>query len=145
MARRLCLAVCLLFLSCEDATAPAGAEVPLDSEFNLALGETVTVSGTGLSIRFAGVPEDSRCPPVWYCFWAGNARIELEVSGWLAVRDWRPGIKLGGGPVSLNTNTSIGPSAVRVGCYELRLISLAPESAPQVPGDYEATLRVVRD
>lgn len=144
MARWLCLALCLLFLSCEAATAPAGAEVPLNADFDLALGETVTVRGTALSIKFGGVPEDSRCPPLSFCFWAGNARVELEVSGW-SVGDWRPPIKLSGGLVSLNTNPSSGPSAASVGCYELRLISLAPESTPRVPGDYEATLRVVRD
>lgn len=144
MARRLCVALCLLFLSCEDATAPAGAEVPLNTDFGLVPGETVTVRGTALSIKFGGVPEDSRCPPLWFCFWAGNARVELEVSGW-PVDGFRPSVRLSGRLVSLNTNPSSGPSAVSVGCYELRLISLAPESAPQIPGGYEATLRVVRD
>jgi hypothetical protein len=44
------------------------------------VGHQATVGGTGLAIRFVGVPEDSRCPRPADCAWRGNARVELDVA-----------------------------------------------------------------
>ena len=49
-----------------------------DEPFSLAVGETVTVDGTDLSLTFAAVPRDSRCPRDVTCIVAGEAVVVLE-------------------------------------------------------------------
>jgi len=52
---------------------PARIEASLGQEFNLYLGQTVTITGENLEIRFAEVISDSRCPQGVQCIWAGEA------------------------------------------------------------------------
>ena len=49
-----------------------------DEPFSLAVGETVTADGTDLSLTFAAVPRDSRCPRDVTCIVAGEAVVVLE-------------------------------------------------------------------
>ena len=57
-----------------DATARLGEEV------SLSIGQTVAISGEGLTITFKGVPEDSRCARDVTCIWAGQVRCTVDVT-----------------------------------------------------------------
>lgn len=63
------------------ACVEPSVEVPLDQDFELALGRTVSIAGTPQRVTFEAVPEDSRCPIDAVCVWAGNARVSLRVTG----------------------------------------------------------------
>lgn len=97
----------------------------------LPIGRSVTVEE--LSIRFAAVAEDSRCPLGVYCVWEGNARVDLEVSSGLE-----------GGILSLNTNLT--PREADFGGRRIALAGLSPYPSAGVrhrPQDYVASLTVV--
>jgi hypothetical protein len=115
-------------LACSNA-----ATAPVNKDFTLAVGESVAVTGTPITIRFLGVPEDSRCPINAVCIWAGNARVELELRGSDA-------------PATLSVNSFNGAKEVVYGAYRVQLVQLEP--APTTTGpiqqrDYRATLRVI--
>jgi hypothetical protein len=48
--------------------------------FQLRVGKTAALNGSGARITFKQVKEDSRCPTDVTCVWAGDARIELTIS-----------------------------------------------------------------
>jgi hypothetical protein len=94
-------------------------QVRLDTEFQLALGQVAELEGAELRIEFEAVPEDSRCPPYAFCFWAGDALVELEV--WEAgTPEWRRR------DLALHTNPSIGPAQAAYDIYALQLLELEP-------------------
>jgi hypothetical protein len=55
-------------------------EVSIDQDFALAFGKSAAIEGTGITVTFEDVLEDSRCPINAVCVWAGNARIQLAVN-----------------------------------------------------------------
>ena len=55
-------------------------EPQLDEEIQIKLGESVTLEGGNLTIKFKSVEGDSRCPQGVVCVWEGNAEVILEVS-----------------------------------------------------------------
>jgi len=70
----LSLAVILTMALAATACAkPARIQAGLDQEFTLYLGQTATITGESLEIRFAEVISDSRCPQGVQCIWAGEA------------------------------------------------------------------------
>jgi len=52
---------------------PARIQANPGQEFTLYVGQTATVAGENLEIRFAEVISDSRCPQGVTCIWAGEA------------------------------------------------------------------------
>lgn len=134
MTKRIILALVTVLVSCQGATEPADIRVELGTEFDLPLGSTAVVEGTGVRIEFNAVPQDSRCPPHAFCIWEGDARIDLVV--------WE--VRLAGRnrqDVVLHTNPAIGPSVVTFSVYSLELTRLRPEF---LTGEsYVVTLRVV--
>jgi hypothetical protein len=105
---------------------------PVGQEFVIAAGQTAVVSGTGLSITFVRVPQDSRCPMGELCIWAGNAQVELIAT-------------LNGAPKTLSLNTPTGQVDGAVAPYKITLKGLLP--IPSIAGphpipqaDYRATL-----
>jgi hypothetical protein len=113
-----CLLCAGWVLACDD---PSGPE--LGDRFSLAPGETVTVEGTGLRIRFLGVESDSRCALRAQCVWPGDGEVALRIT------DGRGGLVHG----TLHTNEAEGPVSIRVGPYEICLVELRPY--PEAPGD----------
>jgi hypothetical protein len=106
-------------------------EVPLDQDFELALGRTVAIAGTPYQVTFEAVPEDSRCPIDAVCVWAGNARVSLRLTA-------------EGKDSSIALNTGSEPRSATAGNLRLELRALAPSpraATPTPPGDYRATLR----
>ncbi len=66
--------------SSSPGTTPTPNEVSLGQEFTLAVGQTVTIAGEGLEIKFVEVVSDSRCPQGVTCIWAGEVSCLVEVS-----------------------------------------------------------------
>jgi hypothetical protein len=119
-----------LFLVVVACVGPS-TEVPLDQDFDITLGTSITVSGTAQRITFEAVEEDSRCPSDAVCVWAGNARISLRVTG-------TPGDS------AVKLNTGLEPRVVTVGEFRLELRSLTPvprAGATTPATEYRATLR----
>ena len=115
-------------------TASAGsAKVPLDKEFSLGIGQTASIEGEKLVIKFKAVLEDSRCPINVVCVWAGNGKVELEALD----------IDRQNKTVILNTEEE--PRAVTLKGHKLKLISLNPprvDGASISPQDYSVMLLV---
>lgn len=102
-------------------------------EFNLPLGQTAALSGTGFRITFNRVTEDSRCPIDVVCVWAGDAKIQLTIDRSTAPADIRI---LGLTP----PNSESDLNGVRI-----RFVSLAPaprQSESAAKREYVARLVV---
>lgn len=107
---------------------------PVDSQLVLAPGQSATVEGAGVRIRFDGVTGDSRCPADVVCVLGGDAIVRITVS---APRDGEHGFELHTG--------SMAP--VKYQSLTIALVELTPypfSARPIDPADYRATLRVTR-
>ena len=62
---------CLLAATACDES-PTGPTVTLDQRFTLAPGETASIEGRGVTLRFEGVTGDSRCPGDAVCIRAAT-------------------------------------------------------------------------
>lgn len=116
---------------------PTGSGSPSPSEGNVsvALGETVAVGTTGVTIDFRAVTEESRCPLTAVCVWEGNAQVALTfANGYGATRD-------------ATVNTSREPRHADFAGLRIILSELTPypTGEPIDPADYVATFRVERD
>jgi len=69
-----------LLVPLAGCSEPAADEVSLDTEFTLAVGQSVVVAGENLSIEFVEVVSDSRCPKGATCIWAGEASCLIELT-----------------------------------------------------------------
>jgi hypothetical protein len=120
-----------LAMACSDDMLVA----PVDSEFQIAVGEVAEIKGTSLALRFVRVTLDNRCPGGAACVQtvgAGNAQIELQSS-------------LDGEESTFVLNTSAGVTETQVGAYRVKLAGLTP--VPQIGQDirndqYRASLLV---
>ena len=109
------------------------ADVPINQDFRLRLGETARITATDLTITFREVSEDSRCARDVVCVWAGNGRVLLQ-------------IRRAGTDTTLALNTTLAPRAAPVDGFRLELRGLAPQPVagqPIPPTDYTAELRVL--
>jgi hypothetical protein len=126
--------VLFLTLVCVDAgLEPAASRVAPGEDFSLRFGEKAIVQGTNLTIEFADVGSDSRCPADVMCIWAGNAEVRLEILGLDSL-------------ISVVLNTTEPPASAVVAGYEIMLKQLDPYpvSTKQIEKkDYIATLRIV--
>lgn len=52
----------------------------LDRPFTLAPGQSASITGADLAVRFAEVTGDSRCPQGAECIWAGEVSCRLEIT-----------------------------------------------------------------
>jgi len=109
----------------------AESNVSLDKEFQLRVGQEVSVRETNLKIKFISVVEDSRCPAGADCIWQGNAGIRLELK------------KSDKEKVSVTLNTNLPPQETQYHEYTMRLVKLNPYPQSEktiTPDQYEATL-----
>jgi len=65
--------ILLLSIVASACARPARIQANAGQEFTLYMGQTATINGEDLEIRFAEVISDSRCPQGVECFWAGEA------------------------------------------------------------------------
>ena len=126
--------LCLLAATACDESSPTGPTVSLDARFTMAPGETVTVQGRGVTLRFDGVTGDSRCPGDAVCITGGDAIVKVSASG-------------DGAPASLDLHTGDSSRAsASYGSVTVSLVELQPypfsSRPPIVPSDYRATLLV---
>jgi len=127
------LSLLLVFTTALAQPASDVKQVALGQEFEIKVGEKVSVEG--LKISFESVAEDSRCPKDVKCVWAGNAKTVLKVS------------KMGKHSASINLNTGIEPKHILYAGYDIKLVSLNPYPKKDEKikmGDYVATLVISR-
>lgn len=116
------------------AAAPA-RDAALDQEFEVRVGQWVSIEGERLRVSFSRVAEDSRCPEGVTCVWAGNAKVVLKLS---------KGRRRGS---TLTLNTGLDPKQAAFRGYEVRLVKLdryPKEKRRMRSRDYVATLVVSR-
>lgn len=99
----------LLFsiVSCQDPAAPMGSIE--DGEILIKYGQDVPVPDHDLVIRFSELKEDSRCPKLVHCVWAGNAQILLLLND-----------------KEYHLNTLQEPQEITFGDYNVNLVALEP-------------------
>lgn len=79
MYRNIILAISLAALSILGAAGCSNSVSP-GQEFTLPAGRSVTVTGENMTVKFAGVTSDSRSPKGVQTVWAGEAKIQLEIT-----------------------------------------------------------------
>jgi hypothetical protein len=131
--RRLWASVGALSVLVSCASGPTVPSVEPVREFVLAAGDGAMVSGTGLTVRFERVTNDSRCPADVVCIVAGNAVVAVTVA-----REGRPA-------EALSLRTEAAQSRAELGDWALSLTKVEPYPSTDrtiAPGDYQATFRV---
>jgi hypothetical protein len=69
----------LLLAGCStEANTPAGPSP--GEQFTLPVGQSVSIKGENLTIKFEKVTNDSRCPTGVQCIWAGEAKCQMSVT-----------------------------------------------------------------
>ena len=125
---RLMLLSALVVRGC---TTPS-TEASLGSDFVLAIGQTVHLTGTSTAVTFVAVPQDSRCPTNVQCVWAGNAEVRLR-------------IVTGATRLDASVNTGIEPHSAVTAEVQIELVEVTPSpiaGSPAIPaGVYRARLR----
>jgi hypothetical protein len=114
--------------------SPAVARVKLGEDFRLAVKQIAVIDGEPLTVRFASVVADSRCPAGVQCVRAGEALVEV-------------GIQQAGREPAVDTLATAPPRPQRAtyGAYDVALVGLDPSPRRDVPTPaYVATLRVTR-
>ena len=132
LALSLSLALTLALAAC--ASNPTITEVATGSEFLLRPGQSATVEGAQLDVRFDVVASDSRCPADVVCIQLGTAEAIFTAS-----EAGRPDTSL-----TLRTSPRDGQRAT-LGAWTLTLVRLDPypyTSRPIEASDYRAFLRV---
>jgi hypothetical protein len=135
----LCL---LVLLGCASPSHPGdpgtvnrGVQVQPGRQFDLAVGQEAQVHGTGITVRFDSVTEDSRCAVDVQCVWAGNAVVRLGLS-----TPGKPG-------TTVSLNTTLDPKTVSFEGYRVSLAGLKPQprsGTPAPTSSYVASLEVSR-
>lgn len=128
----------LLFIF-SAAVAPPAESVPkeaaLGQEFEIRIGQQVSIKREGLRVSFTSLAEDSRCPEGVKCIWAGNGKVVLRLS------------KAGRRAGWMRLNTTLDPKQDDYRGYDVKLVSLSPYPKKDVPikrKEYVATLVVSR-
>lgn len=113
---------------------PTTPGVPLDEPFTLTVGETASLEGVPLTVKFLGVSGDSRCPADVFCIQGGDATVQIRVAGGF------------GNEYDLHTGDSSRATVVH-GSFTIALVDLQPypfSSRTIAPSEYRATLTVGR-
>lgn len=118
MSRFLAFAAFAILSGCASSgTVTAGRD------FHLSVGQQVALSD-GSTLRYAGIANDSRCPPDVQCIRAGDADVLFDHAFQGSTHR-----------VTLNTEHL---RATTLGAWQLQLIDLAPGVAPRVTVRIEA-------
>lgn len=119
MSRFLALAALAILSGCASSgTVTAGRD------FQLSVGQQVALSD-GSTLRYAGIANDSRCPPDVQCIRAGDADVLFDHAPPQASSH----------RVTLNTERM---RTTTIGAWQLQLIDLAPGDAPRVTARIQA-------
>jgi hypothetical protein len=80
-----------------------------------------TLAKSKLTIRFASLVEDSRCPTDSQCIQAGNAKITIQLSK-----------SVGSAAKTFEINTNSKQQTVSYGGYNIKFIDLTPKPATNI-------------
>lgn len=131
--RVLATLICLLFVTACDEKSPLAPTTPLNERFTLSPGQTTSIEGVDVSVRFVEVTGDSRCPADAICIQGGDAIVRVVVSDGGSSSD-----------LSLHTGDSRQASAVyrgaRISLVELQPYPFSSRTIP--PHEYRATFTV---
>jgi hypothetical protein len=125
------LLLCLLLAAAcdENPVRP----IPVGEQFVLAPGETVSIAGTMIRMRFEAVANDSRCALDAICIQAGDAVVVITVLD--EVRSSRYELA-----VNQASRKSVTHRNVRIEVVELQPYPIS--SRPADPAAYRATFKV---
>jgi len=117
------------------ATAvPATAQPSIGKTFDLKVGESATVGPEDLAVGFGELLSDGRCPIGVFCFWEGDATVQM----WAKL----PGESRG----DFQLHTYHGFKwKFSYKYYEITLVQVSPYpvyEVPTPPGDYVVTVQV---
>lgn len=120
--------IALALLQGPRATA-APVEYALGKSFTLGIGESASIRGEDLTVRFTDVPQDSRCATTVVCVWQGVVTTTWVVQH----RD--------GQPTTVNlTGVQAGAGAYTIVTYG---VAPYPRTTDPIPlADYRATVSV---
>jgi len=90
-----------------------------EDKITLRVGQQKSAMRGDLKIKFVRVLEDSRCPRDVNCIWAGNAKVELKVTG--------PDGNTKTIVVNTMGNLTNGPSGGQFDTYAINLVGLTPQ------------------
>lgn len=107
-----------------NAQANRQIKVPIDRQ--------KTVPGSKLTIKFASLLEDSRCPVGSNCIAAGQARIIINVS------------KSNGTAQTFELSTNSSAQSISFAGYQIKLIDLNAGAATNINNGYAATFAISR-
>jgi hypothetical protein len=131
--RTFLLVSCLLAATACNSKQPAGPSAPLNQQFTLPRGETISIDETSVRLQFVEVTGDSRCPANAFCIQAGDAIVVVRVLDTGAAADY-----------ALHTSDSARAAATHRQ-LRIELVQLAPypfSGSPIAQDDYRATLKV---
>ena len=118
----------------ESPTVPAAGE-----EFQLAIGESATpADGGGVTVTFADVTGDSRCPTGVTCIWAGEVTIALDLA---AAGQAPTRVELTAGPDATKASAALDGHTLHL----LRVDPYPKAGKPIERSQYRATLRLERE
>ncbi len=125
------LLIALLSACSESPTEPAGPS--LGQPFSLGVGESATIGGQQITIRFEQLVSDGRCPMDALCVWPGEAVVALS-------------FELRNRPAAFQLSTLLTPGTTISGYrIALRAVSPFPRSNVRIdPGDYRVELLVTQ-
>ncbi len=119
--------LCLIF---QPSIGAFAINAPLDSEFNLKIGESANIDSK-FQITFQNVTSDSRCPADAFCIWQGEVSVKLNIT------------KDGQGHDYILTMGENDRLAIQTfDKYFVRLLNVEPyplSSIPTKPSEYVAT------
>lgn len=95
-------------------------------------GKKARDSKSSITVKFVSVSEDSRCPEGATCVWAGNAKVQVQVS------------MNGSEPKTFEANTNLGIRGNSYDNYAIYLTELSPAPKSKKKGDYTATFSITR-
>ena len=114
--------ISILVLGCSESdkspTTNDDSSLPtLDKQFDLKVGQTITVKSENIAVNFLEVPGDSRCPSDVVCIWAGQVSVVVNVT--------KNGENLGDVTLTLGfSNPDL--SVKNVGGYYIKVIAVNP-------------------
>ena len=125
---------CLILAAGCAASSDNALKTPLDTDFQLHVGQAAIVAETGLEVGFKAVTADSRCPKGENCFSAGDGVVQI----WMRID--------GGEEHEQDLHTARqGPKFADYAGYRVNLVALDPTPVSGVvtaPESYLATIHV---
>lgn len=107
----LSLLTLVIFGTAHNAAAAHNAQRKITVQVN----QEKKVAGTQLTVKFAALIEDSRCPVDTRCIQAGNAKLQIEVK------------KANGAWKTFELNSNDQPQSIVFENYQIKLLDVDPK------------------